>query len=34
VIAGAAIYIAHREARVARERPTVQASAEAVKGRP
>ena len=34
VIAGAAIYIAHREARVARERPTLQVSAEAVKGRP
>jgi drug/metabolite transporter (DMT)-like permease len=34
VIAGAAIYIAQRESRVARERPTLQVSAEAVKGRP
>jgi drug/metabolite transporter (DMT)-like permease len=34
IIAGAAIYIAQRESRVARERPTLQVSAEAVKGRP
>jgi drug/metabolite transporter (DMT)-like permease len=34
IIAGAAIYIAQRELRVARERPTLQVSAEAVKGRP
>jgi len=34
IIAGAAIYIAQRESRVARERPTLQVSTEAVKGRP
>ena len=34
VIAGAAIYIAQRESRVARERPTLQVSAEAPKNRP
>lgn len=34
VIAGAAIYIAQRESRLARERPTLQVSAEAVKDRP
>ncbi|MEO3428050.1 DMT family transporter [Pelagibius sp. CAU 1746] len=34
VIAGAAIYIAQREARVARERPTLRAGAESVQGRP
>ncbi len=34
VIAGAAIYIAQREARVARERPTLRAGAESVQNRP
>lgn len=34
VIAGAAIYIAQREAQVARERPTLQVSAEAPNNRP
>jgi drug/metabolite transporter (DMT)-like permease len=34
IIAAAAIYIAQRESRLARERPTLQVSAEAVKGRP
>ncbi len=34
VIAAAAIYIAQREARVARERPTLRAGAESVQGRP
>ncbi|MGF1592494.1 MAG: DMT family transporter [Kiloniellaceae bacterium] len=34
VIAGAAVYIAQREARVARERPTLRAGAESVKGGP
>jgi drug/metabolite transporter (DMT)-like permease len=33
VIAGAAIYIAQRESRVARERPTLGVAAESVKGR-
>ncbi len=34
VIAGAAIYIAQREARVARERPTLRAGGESVQSRP
>jgi drug/metabolite transporter (DMT)-like permease len=34
VIAAAAIYIAHREARVARERPTYRAGSESVQTRP
>lgn len=34
VIAGAAIYIAHRESQVARERPTLQVSADTPKSRP
>lgn len=34
VIAAAAIYIAQREARVARERPTLRAGGESVQGRP
>lgn len=34
VIAGAAIYIAQREARVARERPTLKAGSESVQSRP
>lgn len=34
VIAGAAIYIAQREARVARERPTLRAGGESVQNRP